>query len=645
MTIDQDITNFLSNFVDFEGRYVYQDLLSRHWSVGEYFNIDFYDILLFEDEQDTSDLQNTLMLNPDAVIKAFRRIITSEIGVSIEVGIKRPMTLISPENIRVEHENQLVRMDVMVIQRSIPETMTISIDFKCSRGHVIPSVIQPYGRYVTPANCTDTMCRSKTFSILSEEKIDYQRIKVQGQNTATGGTPVSLSCHLYHSNVNKVAPGDSVTLSGIFREVPRKLQKGKQTTYDRFLEVLHISSSKSEISISDDDIQKIREMISRPRYYENLTSYIAPHILGYSTEKEAILYYLVGGVEKSLNGSRLRGSLNIMLVGDPGTGKSQILSSVLNLARKAIYSNGRGSSAAGITAGVTKDERGVMTLEAGALVLADQGYLLIDEFDKMDPRDVSALHESMEIGTVSISKAGIQARLNARASLLVAANPKNSIWDPELTLVDQVNMPASLISRFDLIFVFEDQRDEDTDLIVANKVFENRSETKDVDIEFLQKLVQEASRCEPKFSPAAKDLLISYYTDLRSSDAVVTVRQLESLSRIAEARAKLRFDTVVRPEDAERAIEIMRHSMAKIAITEDGSWDMDLLETGRSRKQNSMFSKAIAAYNALGAEFTFSEYLAEMKNHMVSEKYSTDLLSKYKREGRVMYSKGRYVKT
>jgi replicative DNA helicase Mcm len=345
--------------------------------------------------------------------------------------------------------------------------------------------------------------------------------------------------------------------------------------------------------------------------------------------KEAIALQLFGGIMKEMpDGSHLRGDIHILLIGDPGIAKSQLLRYVVKLSPRAIYTSGQSSTSAGLTATAVKDEfgDGRWTLEAGALVLADMGIAAIDEMDKMQKEDRSALHEAMEQQSISVAKAGITATLKSRCALLGAANPKYGRFDDYAQIGEQINMPASLLSRFDLIFVMTDKPDPKRDGAIADHILKAHSigetivqhskspipgvndeyiaeqlkpVTPDIEPGLFRKYVAYAKRNSfPRLSDTAREALIAYYLRLRglasesSKPVPVTARQLEALVRLAEASARIRLSKDIEGEDAERVITIVDTCLRQIAYdAKTGSFDIDKVVTGYSKSKRDIIRR------------------------------------------------------
>lgn len=382
-------------------------------------------------------------------------------------------------------------------------------------------------------------------------------------------------------------------------------------TFDLNLDANHVNVSGKEyeiLMISPEDEEKIKELAKDPWVHTKIMSSIAPSIYGYESIKEAISYLLFGGVTKILPDIQVRGDINVLLIGDPGTGKSQLLQYTSKTAPRGLYTTGRGSTAAGLTAAVVKEAGGGFVLEAGALVLGDNGICCIDEMDKMRDDDRNAIHPAMEQQVVSVAKGGIVATLNARTSILAAANPALGRYNPYQTIAQNINLPVTILSRFDIIFVLKDEPNIESDSRMSEHILTlHRGRRNPVEVplapEFLRKYISYAKQFKPAISEDAMNRIKEFYLRMRSaskeggeaSAVSITPRQLESLVRLAEARARVHLREEATGEDAEAVIALMRRSLEQVGIDiETGEIDIDLIMTGKPRSLQDRLQKVLS---------------------------------------------------
>ncbi len=512
--------------------------------------------------------------------------------------------------LKTEHLGQLTNFEGIVIGVTETKPLLIEGHFKCaSCGHHQVEEF-PEGIYSPPYQCGDEHCQRKGSLVLLLEDslfIDWQKITIQEkpEELPPGQLPQSIMIHVLDDLVDQARPGDRVEVVGILKaRSTRMLKRGQLATYNKFFQGVNIVKETAEyvdVEITEEDLKQITELSESPYIIKKIRDSLAPSIYGHDLVKEGIAALLFGGSEKKTpDGMKIRGESNILLIGDPGVGKSQLLKFVTKLAPRALYTTGKGSTAAGLTAAVIRDQdTGEITLEAGALVLADQGIAMVDEFDKMRPEDRTAIHEAMEQHTISIAKAGIVATLNARTSILAAANPRRGRWNPFKATAENLNLPPTILSRFDLIFVLEDKPDLKEDHDKASHILKlHKLQTLPVDPPIdqtlLRKYIAHARRTKhPKLTDEAEARLLEYYTDLRASSGkieegrpdpiAITPRQLEALVRLSEARAKMRLSEEVTYEDASGAVNLMNATLEKLAKdAETGKLDIDKYSSGIS---------------------------------------------------------------
>jgi replicative DNA helicase Mcm len=464
--------------------------------------------------------------------------------------------------------------------------------------------------------------------------------------------------------VDVARPGDHVSIVGVVRAVaPTMPRIGKLRTF-----VLHLDANSIEVLgkepeaalPSPEEEKKILELAKDPWIHRKIMNSIAPSIYGYEHIKEAIMYLLFGGVSKTLPDIAIRGELNVLLIGDPGTAKSQLLQYVARVAPRGLYTSGRGTTAAGLTAAVIREKGGGMSLEAGALVLADKGIACIDEMDKMRPEDRVAIHEAMEQHTVSVAKGGIVATLNARTAILAAANPTLGRYEPHRTIAENISLPVTILSRFDLIFVLRDVPNKETDSKMAEHILEiHRKGLSPIEppipLELLRKYISYAKGIKPVLTHEALRRLNDFYLAMRSasetegSPVAITARQLESLVRIAEARARAALRKEVLAEDAEAAIAIMKRSLEEVGIDVSSyKIDIDLIMTGKPKSMRDKLQIILSTMLEMEKETGIIEKVAllnelEMK-YKIPKAEAERLIKQLLREGTIYEPREGYLK-
>ncbi|KAG8182239.1 hypothetical protein JTE90_024172 [Oedothorax gibbosus] len=417
--------------------------------------------------------------------------------------------------------------------------------------------------------------------------IKFQEIKIQelSEQVPEGNIPRTMTIHAKGELTRQVLPGDHCSISGIYLPIVRTgfKQMAQGLLADTFLEAHRIvKMNKTEDDefnaqdMTDVEAQNVRNTFN----YDMMASSIAPEIFGHHDVKKALLLLLVGGVDRNPNGMKIRGNINICLMGDPGVAKSQLLSYIDRLAPRSQYTTGRGSSGVGLTASVMKDPvTGEMALEGGALVLADKGICCIDEFDKMMDSDRTAIHEVMEQQTISIAKAGILTTLNARVSILAAANPAYGRYNPKRSIEQNIQLPAALLSRFDLLWLIQDKPDKENDRRLADHITQVHMHCREPQANFdpmpmnlLRRYVSYCRNIQPLIPADLTDYLVSAYVEIRkearnSRDMTFTsARNLLGVLRLSTALARLNLrDTVVK-QDVDEAIRLL--DMSKTSLNQ-----------------------------------------------------------------------------
>ncbi len=644
--------------------------------MGQYPNqkslyIDFEKIEAFDPK-----FADELLDKPDIIIQAFKiavkqyksSLITEDTEFDIHVRIynlpeERRIVI---KNLSSEDIGKLIAIEgiVRLFQTVVPKIrMGHWICKKCGNEM---DTIQEGSELVKPRACPE--CRHKDFDLdeSSSKFIDYQKMEIQEPLDALRGgeQPNPLRVMITDDLVNNFVAGDKMIFTGILRlQPPQK----KGTVYGKYLECIHIEGTKQDyedVEIDEDDENKIKELSNDPNVYNLIAKSVAPHIYGHDKIKEAIAMQLFGGVRKILKDkSRIRGNIHILLVGDPGTGKSQMLQYTTRVAPKSIYVVGKTASGAGLTATAVKEESGEnsgWTLKAGALVLANGGFAMVDEFDKMSSEDRSSMHEAMEQETVSIAKAGLVTSFKTETSVLAAANPKYGRFDSYKNLAEQIEIPPTLMSRFDLFFIVRDVLDEKRDRDTVMSILEThragellkrdevdvsseKEEVKsEIDAEFLRKYISYArTRIFPVMSETAMKRLQKFFIELRkmSQDGRVTVtyRQLEALIRLSEASARVRLSDKISIDDAERAINLFKSSMEQVGIDpETGAFDIDIITTGQSHSQVNKIRRILEIIESITKDkktATFDEIVETAEKEGIEKGKVRDIVDKLSRSG------------
>jgi replicative DNA helicase Mcm len=624
---------FLRGFKDKDDNYKYFDRINHMMAsnstslIADYIDLDVAN----------PEIAKLITYRPDETLEAFNEAVVSilreihfdyaeEIKEKIKVRIGNYTVQKGLRDINAEVIDKLIGVSGMVVRSSEVKPLAKKIGYRCLNCDAINEAQLKGLSLRKPTKCIN--CSEKELEMDPENSIftDFQLVRLQElpEDLPAGQLPHYVEVTVMDDLVDRCRPGDRVLLTGIVRieheqiapqaktNLFRLRMEGNNIEYLGGLAGTKDTRTLERMAISGEDEKQIFAIAGKPDAYDKLIASFAPHIYGHEIIKEAILLLIVGSVTKKLDdGSTRRGDINIFLVGDPGTAKSEMLKYAAKIAPRGLYTSGRGTTAAGLTAAVIRDKSGIMMLEAGAVVLGDQGLVCIDEFDKIKPEDRSSLHEVMEQQTCSVAKGGIVATLNARTSILSAANPMYGKYDVFKNITENVNLPIPLLTRFDLIYVIRDTPEREKDSRIAGHILEIHRDVEHaaqpaIEMDLFRKYLAYAKQVEPKLTIEVINALRDYYMKMRNVDSegmiTVTPRQLEGLIRLATARARLLLQDNVKIEDAERAIYLVQRMLETAGVdVNTGKVDLGVLH-GKPHSEISKLKLFMEVFNGISGQ-------------------------------------------
>ncbi|RVX71247.1 DNA replication licensing factor mcm5 [Exophiala mesophila] len=626
-----ELQSKLKDFVlafQIDGSYIYRDQLRENVLVKQYFcDIDLAHLISYDEElahKLTTDPSDVIPLFEAALKQCTQRIVYPQFP-SIDLPqhqllLNSSVSHISIRDLNATNVSHLVRIPGIVIGASTMSSKATLLNIRCRNcGHTKHLVVEGgFSGISLPRQCGHTKepgqeagdsCPLDPYFVVHEKSqfIDQQILKLQEapDQVPVGELPRHILISADRYLTNRVVPGSRCTVMGVFSIYQQNKGAKKDSAVairNPYLRAVGITTdvdhnNLAATSFSEEEIQEFEEMSRLPDLYDRFARCIAPSIYGNLDIKKAIACLLMGGSKKVLpDGMKLRGDINVLLLGDPGTAKSQLLKFVEKVSPIAIYTSGKGSSAAGLTASVQRDTQSrEFYLEGGAMVLADGGVVCIDEFDKMRDEDRVAIHEAMEQQTISIAKAGITTILNARTSVLAAANPIFGRYDDLKSPGENIDFQTTILSRFDMIFIVRDDHDRNRDERIAKHVMsiqmggqgvEEQAES-EFGVEKMKRYIRFCkSRCAPRLSYAATEKLSSHFVSIRNrvaqaernsnvrSSIPITVRQLEAIIRITESLAKLTLSPTAEEHHVDEAIRLFLASTMDAVTQGEGAGSM-----------------------------------------------------------------------
>ena len=670
MEVDEQIKVFR----EFIEQNYYPQLLESVRKGQAYIVLDFSELIKFNTE-----ITEEFLEQPEELLKA------AELAIK-EFDLPKKVTKFNirfknlPESqkiqiseIRSHHLNKFIWVEGIVRNKTDVRPHVTAAKFECPSCGNILNVLQLDKKYKEPSRCG---CgRKGKFKEISKQLVDGQGLVLEeSPDDLDGAQPKRINVFLKDDLVSPISerrssPGSRVRLSGWLTEVPITLRSGGQATkYDLIIEANYsepIEDDFMDLKISEEELEELKKIAKDPNVINTVSKSIAPSIYGHDKVKEALVLQLAGGCRKVRpDGVITRGDMHILLIGDPGSGKSQLLKRMSKVAPKARFTSGKGATAAGLTASVVKDEfLGGWSLEAGTLVLANRGFAIIDELDKMGKEDRSALHEALEQQSVSISKANIQAKLRCETTVLAAANPKFGRFDPYDLVANQINLPPTLINRFDLIFPIKDlpnrEKDEKTASFILSLHKDPKKAKSDISTELLKKFfIYIRKRMTPKMTDAAIEEIKDYYISMRNSgndgeagmkSVPITARQLEALIRLSEASAKMKMSKTVTKKDAQKAIELIHYCLEQIAKDKDtGKIDIDRISSRMTATQRggiSVIKEVISELEVnIGTKVVPVENIIEAAQEKnIAKEQVEEILEKLRRSGDIFEPKRGFI--
>lgn len=665
--------DFFRLFRDTPKEFKYRAVIDQIWAEGG------NELLfLFEDLNSfDSDLAHLLKNDPKEMIidaiEAFKNMLKLRApggriplrDYFVRISTKNDSLFVNFKELKSVYIGKLVFTKAMITRISMPQSKIMDATFKCLKCAVqipVKQIITSSDKLLWPKKCIRPKCSAnaqKDFELETKDSefIDWQKITLQElpEYSSSVGVPRNIDAILTNNLVDSVRPGSKVEIMGVFCSRPRNyLHNQKSSIFYSYIEVVSIKPLDNEyesLESSEEDIKNIIELSKDPKIHQKIIESIAPSLSGYEDLKLAAALSLFGGVKtKKITGKARRSNIHILFVGDPGIGKTELIVSAISLSPKGLYTSGKGASAVGLTAAIVKDESGSMVLEPGVLVLADGGHCGIDELDKMGKSYRSALHESLEQGTVSIAKAGIIRTLDANTTAIAAANPHYGRYNKYKTPAENIKLEPSLLSRFDLIFVVVDTPNPAQDEKIVDFILDQASgiiqNAVPINPKFLKKYIYYArNNCFPQLNKDSRAKIKEVYLDYRkkyeAAQGIVSIvaRQAEGLIRLSEAYAKMALRETILVSDVEAVLKVLERSLKDVGYDEDTQkFDIDRIFTGQTQSKIRKYDKILEITKRLidennGKAIEMDDLIERLELEDLDEKLIHQALKEFVREG------------
>ena len=599
------------------------------------FNEELALLLLKKPEPILSDLETAaqealLVLNPEYA-KAIGRLQIRVRGLLVETRIRK---------IGSDLMGNLVQIHGIVKSTSIVQPSLTLAYFRCRKCKEGESRLDQVTQFLVYPQDACNSCKARMWDLNPQKStyVDQQWMTIQEaiDTLPPGQMPRNFRLELRGPLCHSANPGDRVRVTAIvdvLQKTPNTTEKTLEL-YGRIVDV-DILNQEGDVEITEETQRKIIDLSQDPSLDRKMIDSVAPSLYGLRNEKLTLLLQLFGGVAKEVNGSRIRGDIHSLFCGDPGCGKSQLLRFASELSPRGVFTTGRGSSGVGLTASVIKEKDQGYVLEAGALVIADKGVCMIDEIDKMDEDDRGAVHPAMEQQFVTVNKAGINAELNCRCAVSAASNPKSGRWNPYKNILDNIDLPVTLLNRFDVIWIIRDIPNQEVDQQAATHVIDyhsNRAPKPLIDAKFLRQYILYSRHVKPTIPQDVGDRIQEYYLKLRKESnqddgvtIMITLRQLESIIRLVEAHARMHLRDEATQEDAEVAIDLLDKSMLTVGVdVETGKRDMDVILTGKPKSLRDQMETVLKVIGEVKASALDGIAHQEEVARILNEKYGMD---------------------